>query len=101
MHPGLLEAVGQVPVVGAEYQYEGEQGQGELNLAADLGLREIYESDLRRIPGAPVESVEVSVAWVHSMFRSNRFCVPCLSLSTAAEKKLRPQSAKGKVGYRD
>jgi len=99
--PGLLEAVGQAPVVAAEYQYEGEQREGELNLAADPGLREIYESDLRRIPVAPVESVEVFVASVHSMLCPNRLCLLCLSLSTAAETKLRQQSAARKVDYRD
>jgi hypothetical protein len=72
-----------------------------LNLAADPGLPEIYESDLRRIPVVHVELVEVFLASVSSMFRSNRFCVLCLSLSTAAETKLRPQSAEGKVDYRD
>jgi hypothetical protein len=70
-------------------------------LAADPGLREIYESDLRRIPVVHVELVEVFLASVSSMFRSNRFCPPCLSLSTAAETKPRQQSAEGKVDYRD
>jgi hypothetical protein len=96
----LLEAVAQAPVAEAAYQYEGEQAEGELNLAADPALRGIYESDLRRIPVAPVELVEVFVASVRSMFRSNHFCLLCLSLSTAAETKLRQQSAAGKVDYR-
>jgi hypothetical protein len=98
---GLLEAVAQAPVVEAEYQYEGEQAEGELNLAADPALQGIYESDLRRIPVAHVELVEVFVASVRSMFRSNRLCLLCLSFSTAAETKLRQQSAKRKVDYRD
>jgi hypothetical protein len=71
-----------------------------LNSAADPGLREIYEFDLRRIPVVHVESVEVFVASVSWMFRSNRFCPPCLSLSTATETKPRQQSAEGKVDYR-
>jgi hypothetical protein len=61
----------------------------------------MYESGPRRIPVARVELVEVFLASVSSMFRSNRFCLPCLSLSTAAETKLRQQSAVGKVDYRD
>jgi hypothetical protein len=101
MRPGLLEAVGQAPIVEAEYQYEEEQAKGALNLAADPALRGIYESDLRRIPVARVELVEVFVGSVGSMFRWNRFCLLCLSLSTAAETKLRQQSAEGKVDCRD
>jgi len=97
----LLEAVAQAPVVEAVYQYEGEQAKGELNLTADPTLRGIYESDLHRIPVAHVELVLVFVASASSMFRSNRFCLLCLSLSTAAETKLRPQSAERKVGYQD
>ena len=98
---GLLEAVAQAPVVEAEYQYEGEQAKAELNLAADPVLRGIYEFDLHRIPVARVELVEVFVASVSSMFRSNRFCLLCLSFSTTAETKLRRQSAERKVDYRD
>ena len=98
---GVLEAVAQAPVVEAEYQYEGEQAEGELNLAADPVLRGIYESDLHRIPVARVELVEVFVAPVSSMFRSNRFFLLCLSFSTTAETKLRQQSAERKVDYRD
>jgi hypothetical protein len=64
-------------------------------------LRGIYESDLRPIRVAHVELVEVFLASVSSMFRSNRFCLPCLLLSTAAETELRQQSAKRKVDYRD
>jgi hypothetical protein len=93
--------VAQAPAVEAEYQYEGEQAKGELNLAAGPALRGIYESDLHRIPVANVELVEVFVGSVNSMFRWNRFCLLCLSLSTAAETKLRQQSAEGKVDYRD
>jgi hypothetical protein len=96
-----LAGVAQAPVVEAEYRYEGEQAKGELSLAADPALRGIYESDLNRIPVARVELVEVFVALVSSMFRSNRFCVLCLSFSTAAETKLRPQLAERKVDYRD
>jgi hypothetical protein len=84
-----------------EYQHEGEQAGEELNLAADPALRGIYESDLRRIPVAHVELVEVFVGSVSSMFRSNRSFLLCLSFSTAAETKLRQQSAEGKVDYRD
>jgi hypothetical protein len=101
MRLGLLEEVAQAPVVEAEYQYEGEQEEAESNLAGDPALRGIYESDLRRIPVAPVELVEVFVVSVSSMFRSNRFCLLCLSLSTAAETKLRQQSAERKVDYQD
>jgi len=101
MRLGLLEEVAQAPVVEAEYQYEGEQEEAELNLAADPVLRGIYESDLRRIPVVPVELVEVFVVSVRSMFRSNRFCLPCLLLSTAAETKLQRQSAARKGDYRD
>jgi hypothetical protein len=84
-----------------EYQHEAEQAGEELNLAADPALRGIYESDLRRIPVAHVELVEVFVGSVSSMFRSNRSFLLCLSFSTAAETKLRQQSAEGKVDYRD
>jgi hypothetical protein len=98
---GLLEAVAQAPVVEAEYQHEGEQAEEELSLAADPALPGICESDLRRIPVAPVELVEGFVALVSSVFRSNRFCPPCLSLSTKAETKLRQQLAERKVDYRD
>ena len=101
MRLGLLEEVAQAPVVEAEYQYEGQQEEAELNLAADPALRGIYESDLHRIPVAPVELVEVSVASVSSMFRSNRFCLLCLSLSTAAGTRPRRQSAVRKVSYLD
>ena len=101
MRVGLLEEVAQAPVVEAEYQYEGQQEEAELNLAADPALREIYESDLRRIPVVPVELVEVFAASVRSMFRSDRFCLLCLPLSTAAETKLRQQLAVKKVGYLD
>ena len=98
---GVLEAVVQARVVEAEYQYEGEQAEGELNLAADPALREIYESDLNRIPVARVELVEVFVAPVNSMFRSNRSFLLCLSFSTTAETKLRRQLAERKVDYPD
>jgi hypothetical protein len=101
MRLGLLEEVAQAPVVEAEYQYEGEQAEAELNLAADPVLRGIYESDPRRIRVVPVELVEAFVASVRSMFRSDRFCLLCLPLSTAAETKLRQQSAERKVDYRD
>jgi len=96
-----LGAVAQAPVAEAEYQHEGEQAEGELNLSADPVLQGIYESDLRPIPVAHVELVEVFVASVSSMFRSNRFCLLCLSLSTATETKLRQQSKERKVDYRD
>ena len=98
---GLLEAVGQAPTLEAEYQYGGEQAEGELNSAADPVLRGICGSDLRRIRVAPVALVEVIVALVRSMFRSNRFCLICLSLSTTAETKLRQQLAAKKVDYPD
>ena len=99
--PGLREAVEQAPAVEAEYRCETQQAEAELRLAADPVLQGIYESDLHRIPVAPVELVEVSVASVSSMFRSNRFCLLCLSFSTAAETKLRQQLAERKVDYRD
>jgi hypothetical protein len=78
-----------------------QQAEAELRLAADPVLRGIYESDLHRIPVAHVELVEVFVASASSMFRSNRFCLLCLSFSTAAETKLRQQLAERKVDYRD
>ena len=90
-----------MPVVEAEYQFEGEQAKGELNLAADPVLRGIYESDLRRIPVAHVELVELFVVSVSSMFRSNRFRLLCLSFSTTAETQLRRQLAERKVDYPD
>ena len=99
---GLLRvAVVQAPPDEAEYQYEGEQAEAELNLAADLMLQGIYESDLRPIRVVSVEFAELFAASVSSAFRSNRFCLLCLSLSTAAETKLRRQSAEGKVSYLD
>jgi hypothetical protein len=97
----LPEAVAQVRVVGAEYRFEAQPAEADLSLEADPGLRGIYESDLRRIPVAPVELVELFVVSVRSMFRSNRFCLPCLQLSTEAETKLQRQSAARKGDYRD
>jgi hypothetical protein len=97
----VLEAVAQAPAVEAEHHYEGAQAEGELSLAADPVLRGIYESDLRPIPAGPVELVEVFVASLSSMFRSNCFCLLCLSLSTVAETMLRRQSAARKADYRD
>jgi hypothetical protein len=94
-------AVARAPLVEEEYQYEGEKAEGELNLAADPALREIYESDPRPIRVAHVELVEVFVASVRSMFRSNRLCLLYLSLSTTAETELRQQLAERKVDYRD
>ena len=64
MRPGLLEAVAQAPVVEAEYQYEREQAEAELNSAADPALPGICESDPRRIRVACVELVEVFLASV-------------------------------------
>jgi hypothetical protein len=88
-------------VVEAEHRCEAQQAEAELMLAADPVLRGIYESDLRPIRVAHVELVEVFVASVSSLFRSNRFCLLCLSFSTAAETKLRQQLAERKVDYRD
>ena len=79
MCPGSPEAVAQAPTDAAEYRYEGEPVEAELNLAADPVLRGIYESDLRLIRVVPVELVEVFAASVSSTFRSNRFCLLCLS----------------------
>ena len=97
----LREVVAQAPAVEAEYQHEGEQGEGELNLEADPALPRICESDLRRIPVAPVELVEVFVESVILMFRLTRFCVLCSPLSTAVETDLRQQSVEEKEDYRD
>jgi hypothetical protein len=97
----LREAVAQAPTVEAEHRCEAQQAEAELNLAADPALRGIYESDQRRIPVAHVELIEVLVASVSSMFRSDRFCLLCLSFSTAVETKLRQQLAERKVDYRD
>jgi hypothetical protein len=99
--PGLPEGVVPAPAVEGGYPCEAERAEGELNLAVDPVLRGIYESDLRLIPVAPVELVDAFVASVSSMFRLNRFCLLCLELSTAAETKLRQQSAERKVDYRD
>ena len=87
--------------VEAEYRYEAEQAEAESNLAADPALRGIYESDLHRIRVAHVELVEVFVASVSSMFRSNRFCCFAYRFRQAAETKLRQQLAERKVDYRD
>ena len=89
----LRVAAGRARAVEAEYRYEGERVEGELNLVADPVLRGIYEPDLRRIPVAPVELVEVFVASVNSMVYRNRSCLVCLPFSTAAETKRRQQSA--------
>jgi hypothetical protein len=97
----LREAVALAPAVEAEYRCEAQQAEAELRLAADPVLRGIHESDLRPIPVARVELVEGFVASVSSMFRLNRFCLPCLQLSTAAETKPQQQSAAKKVDYRD
>jgi len=97
----LPEAVAQARVVGAEYRFEAQSAEADLSLAADPVLRGIYESDLHRIPVAPVELVEVFAVSVRSMFRSNRFCLSCLVLSTAAETKPQRQSAARKGDYRD
>ena len=98
---GLREAVALAPAVEAEYRCEAQQAEAELRLAADPVLRGIHESDLRPIPVTRVELVEGFVASVSPMFRLNRFCLPCLLLSTAAETKLRQQLAERKVDYRD
>ena len=71
------EAAEQAPRVEAGDQHEAEQGKEELNLSAGQVLLGIYESDLRRIREARVELVEVFVAPVGSMFRSNRSCLIC------------------------
>ena len=97
----LREAVAQARVVEAEYQYEGEPREGELNLAADPALPRICESDLRRILVAPVELVEAFVEWMNPVFRLTHFCELCSPLLTAVETELRQQSAEGKGGYRD
>jgi hypothetical protein len=94
-------AAAQAPAVEAERRCEAQPEQAESTLAADLVLRGISVFDLRRIPVAPVELVEVFLASAGSMFRSNRFCLLCLSFSTAAETKLRQQLAERKVDYRD
>ncbi len=96
---GLREAVAQAPAVEAEYRYEAEPAEAELNLRADPALRGIYESDLRPIPAAPVELVEVFGVLVMPTFRLIRFCSLCSLPSTAAEIKLRPQSEEEKVDY--
>jgi hypothetical protein len=93
--------VARAPLVGAEYQTEGEPAEEELNLAADPALRGIYEYDLHRIPVAHVELIEVFLTLGSSMFRSNRFCLLYLPLSTTTETKLRQQLTERKVDYRD
>jgi len=94
-------AAARAPGVEPEYQYEGEPVEAELNLVADPMLQGIYESDLRPIREVSVERVEVFGAWVNSMFRSNRFCLICLTFSTVAETNLRRLSATRKGDYRD
>jgi len=97
---GSRQAVERELRVEAEYRCEGQPVLAGLTLAAVLTLREICEPDLRPIPVAAVELVEVFVASVSSMFRLNRFCLSCLLLSTAAETKPRPRSTARKAGYR-
>jgi hypothetical protein len=70
-------------------------------LAADPTLRGIYESDLRPIPVAHVELVEVFLASVTSMFRLAGSWLLCSPLSTAAETKPRQQLAERKGDCRD
>src|SRR5437763_4316839 len=94
-------AAAQAPAVEAERPCEAQPEEAESTLAADPVLRGISEFDLRRIREAHVELVEVFLASVSSMFCSNPFCLLCLLLSTAAETKLRRQSAEGKEDYRD
>ena len=94
------EAAEQALRVEAGYQNEAQQAEVELNLAAGPVLQGIYGSDLRRIRVARVEFVEVFVASASLMFCSNRFCLLCLSFSTATETKLRQQSGARKVRYR-
>jgi hypothetical protein len=94
-------AAAQAPAVDAERQCEAQPEEAESMSAADPVLRGISEPDLRPIPVARVELVEVFVALARSIFRPNHFCLLCLSLSTAAETKLRQQSATRKVDYRD
>jgi hypothetical protein len=96
-----MEAVAQAPPGEVEYRSEGERAEGELKLAAAPMLREIYESDLRPILAAHVELVEVFVALVIPVVRPTRFCLLCLSLSTATETKPPQQSAERKVDYQD
>ena len=97
----LPVAAARAPAVEAEHRYEGEQVEAGLSLSVDRVLRGIYESGLRPIRVVPVELVEALVASANSAFRLNRFCLPCLLLSTATETKLRQQSAGRKVDYRD
>ncbi|PYI72959.1 MAG: hypothetical protein DMF08_04755 [Verrucomicrobia bacterium] len=94
-------AAAQAPAVEAERPCEAQPEEAESTLAADPVLRGISEFDLRRIREAHVELVEVFLASVSSMLCSNPFCLLCLLLSTAAETKLRRQSAEGKEDYRD
>ena len=98
---GLRQAVAQARAVEVEYRHEGEQVQGELNLAADPVLREIYESDLRPILAASVELVAVFVGPAIPMaFRLAPFCF-CSALSIVTETTLPQRSAERKVDYRD
>ena len=83
MRVALPEAAELAPSVEEEYRCEAQWAAEELSLAADRVLREICGSDLRPIAVAPVELVEVFVASMSSMFRLNRFCLPCALLSTA------------------
>ena len=102
MRVGLLPVVAApAPAVEAERRCDAKPEEAESKSAADPVLRGICEFDLRPIRVARVELVEVFVASVSSMFLSNRFCLLCLSFSTAAETKLRRQSAERRVDYRD
>jgi hypothetical protein len=99
---GLLPvAAAPAPAVEAGRRCETKPEEAAWKSVVDPELRGIYESDLRPIPVACVELVEVIVASVSSMCLSNRFCPLCLSFSTKAETKLRQQSAERKVDYRD
>ena len=99
---GSREAVEREPQVEAEYRCEGQPALAGLTLAVVPMLREIYESDLRRILPARVGLVAVfgGVGGVDVSFEL-ALCLLCSPLSTAAEIKLRQQLAERKADYRD
>jgi len=97
----LRVAAVQAQLVAAEYRCEGEQAEGELNLAADPVLRGTYESDLRPTLPASAGSVAVFVALAIPMaFRLAPFCF-CSAPSTTTETTPPQQLAERKVDYRD
>jgi hypothetical protein len=96
----LRVAVARAPEDEAEYLYEEEQVEAELNLAVDQVLRGICESVLNPIHVAFVQFVEAILVLPSSTFLSNWLCLLWLLFLTAVETNPRPQSAVRKLYYR-